>query len=236
MGIRKIVKKEDVGIAGGFDPDFKYKIMERKGGESLFFCFACGTCINSCPTREIDERFNPRKVIKMALLGMKERVFQNKFVWMCSAHYSCQERCPQGVHIGAIASAVREMAEREGYRFEDCLKASDKGDVITSEELDFEFKYKVAEEKGGENIVRCFACGSCTASCPESKRDSRYNPRRFIRKIILGAKKEAFLDPFMWLCSTHYRCMERCPQGVNIKEIMSVIKDIAIEEGYREPK
>ncbi|MBC7190616.1 4Fe-4S dicluster domain-containing protein, partial [Candidatus Aerophobetes bacterium] len=170
MFIRETTGKEETEIIKSFDPDFKYKIRERKGGESIVFCFACGTCTNSCPIREIDEKFNPRKVIKMAILGIKERVFKNRFVWMCSAHYSCQERCPQGVHIGAIASAVREMAEREGYRFEDCMKYSGK-DVMISEELDFDFKYKVAEEEGGENIVRCFACGSCTASCPERTRD-----------------------------------------------------------------
>ena len=48
-------------------------------------------------------------------------------------------------------------------------------------------------------------------------------------------KKQVFQDPFLWLCSMHYRCSQRCPQEVNIKEIMSAIKNIAIREGCISP-
>jgi heterodisulfide reductase subunit C len=66
--------------------------------------------------------------------------------------------------------------------------------------------------------------------------DNRYDPRRFIRKIILGMREEAFTDEFMWHCSTHYACNERCPQGVRISELMNAIRNIAIREGNAPPR
>ncbi|MBE0478205.1 4Fe-4S dicluster domain-containing protein [Candidatus Aerophobetes bacterium] len=217
------------------DLNFKYEIQKEPGGENITRCFACGSCTNACPIREIDEKYNPRKIIHMALLGMKDEVFKSEFVWLCSSHYTCFERCPQGVNIGAIASAVRSIAIKEGFYPDPQDSSWNEQEVIEFDELDQELKYKVAAEEGGENISRCFACGSCTAMCPERERDERYNPRKFIRMIILGMKKEVFQSDFLWLCSTHYRCAQRCPQGVNIKEIMNAIKNIATGEGYTSP-
>ena len=217
------------------DQNFKYEIQSEPGGENISCCFTCGTCTNECPIRELDEKYNPRKIIRMALLGMKDKVFKSEFVWLCSGHCSCSERCPQGINISAIADAVGKIAIREGYYSVDSLKNSlDKGEIKFNE-FDPDFKYEVAAEKGGEGITRCFACGSCTATCPERSRDDRYNPRRFIRMVLLGMRKEVFQNGFLWLCSAHYVCAQRCPQELNIKEIMNAIRNIAIKEGYTSP-
>ena len=40
-------------------------------------------------------------------------------------------------------------------------------DVIDSRKVDPNFKFQIAKEDGGEGILKCFACGSCTARCPE---------------------------------------------------------------------
>ena len=226
----KIIKLNEL------DPNFKYEIQAEPGGENFTRCFACGTCTNGCPIREVDEKYNPRKIIRMALLGMKDKVFKSEFVWLCSAHFTCFERCPQGVNIGEITNTIRNIATREEHHFSDSLNSSlNKEEVIKFGELDSNFKYEVAQEHGGESITCCFACGSCTTNCPERARDDRYNPRRFIRMVLLGMKERVFQDPFLWLCSIHYRCSQRCPQEVNIKEIMNAIKNIAIREGYTSP-
>lgn len=97
------------------DPNFKYEIAEQPGGENIKVCFACGTCSAGCPVREIDERYNPRKIIRMALLGMRERVLSSPFIWLCATCYTCQERCPQDVRITDLMNALRNMAVKEGY-------------------------------------------------------------------------------------------------------------------------
>ncbi|MGQ9645295.1 MAG: 4Fe-4S dicluster domain-containing protein [Thermodesulfobacteriota bacterium] len=107
--------------------------------------------------------------------------------------------------------------------------------MIDSRMLDPKFKSLIASEPGGENIKKCFSCGTCTASCPVREVTDRYNPRKIIRMALLGMKKEVLSSPFIWLCSSCYTCFERCPQDVRIPELMNAIKNIAVREGYLPP-
>ncbi len=96
-------------------PKFKYEVAQEPGGEKIKLCFACGICTASCPVREIDERYNPRKLIRMILLGMKKRVLENEFIWFCSSCYACTERCPQGVRFTDVMNAIKNLAVKQGY-------------------------------------------------------------------------------------------------------------------------
>jgi len=93
---------------------FRQEVLSAPGGENLLKCFACGTCTASCPVREVDERYNPRRIIRMVLLGMKEEVLRSDFIWLCSTCYTCSERCPQGVHLASIMQVLKNIAVREG--------------------------------------------------------------------------------------------------------------------------
>jgi heterodisulfide reductase subunit C len=64
--------------------------------------------------RRFNDSFNPRRVIRMILLGMREEVLRDPFVWLCATCYTCQERCPQGVRVSDIMVAIRNMAIGEG--------------------------------------------------------------------------------------------------------------------------
>lgn len=111
-----IEKKEDRYLqVSALDPRFKYEIAQEPGGEGIKYCFACGVCSASCPVREIDEAYNPRKIIRMALLGMRKEVLQSDFIWLCSTCYTCAERCPQGVSFTDVINAIKNIAAREGY-------------------------------------------------------------------------------------------------------------------------
>ena len=97
------------------DPAFADQIAAEPGGEHIRRCFACGTCTASCPVREVTERYNPRRIIHMALLGLRELVLSSDFIWLCSTCYSCHERCPQDVRITELMHAIKNIAVREGY-------------------------------------------------------------------------------------------------------------------------
>lgn len=97
------------------DPNFKYEVAAEPGGQHISRCFACGTCTAGCPVREIDDKYNPRKIIRMVLLGMREKVLKSDFIWLCSTCYTCFDRCPQGVQLTAIMTALKNIAAREGY-------------------------------------------------------------------------------------------------------------------------
>jgi len=96
------------------DPNFKYELLEHPGGEGFRSCYACGTCSASCPIQEVNSRFNPKRIIRMALLGMREEVLKSDFVWLCSSCYACQERCPQGISITELMTALKNMAFKSG--------------------------------------------------------------------------------------------------------------------------
>lgn len=107
--------------------------------------------------------------------------------------------------------------------------------MIKVSELNPNFKYEVANTPGGEHIMRCFACGTCTAGCPVRAIDDKYNPRKIIRMVLLGMREEVLKSDFIWLCSTCYTCHERCPQDVKLTDVMTVLKNIAAKEGYIHP-
>jgi heterodisulfide reductase subunit C len=97
------------------DPTFVDQIAAEPGGENIRRCFACGTCTASCPVREVTERYNPRRIIHMALLGLRATVLASDFVWLCSTCYACHDRCPQDVRITDLMHAIKNIAVREGH-------------------------------------------------------------------------------------------------------------------------
>lgn len=106
---------------GQLDTGFRHEITAEPGGERFMRCFSCGTCVAGCPVagttagRAWAEEYNPRRIIRMALLGMRQQVLSSKFVWLCSTCYTCYERCPQDVHIPEVMNAIRNIAVREGH-------------------------------------------------------------------------------------------------------------------------
>ncbi len=107
--MKEVVEMKDL------DSNFKNQVMSEPNGQNITKCFSCGTCTASCPVREIDEIFNPRKIIHMVLLGMKETVLKSEFVWLCSTCYACFERCPQDVRITELMNAIKNVAVKEGF-------------------------------------------------------------------------------------------------------------------------
>ena len=107
--------------------------------------------------------------------------------------------------------------------------------TVVLNEQDAKFKYEVAEEPGGENIKLCFACGLCTASCPVADIDPEYNPRKIIRMVLLGMKKEVLSSNFPWLCTQCYTCQAHCPQNVKFSDVMKALRSMAVQEGYVHP-
>ncbi len=111
----KVIDSGKYILLSDLDNDFKDEISCEPGGENIQHCFSCGTCVAACPVRWINEKYNPRKIIRMALLGMKEQVLKSEFIWLCSTCYTCHERCPQEVKITEIMNVLRNIASREGY-------------------------------------------------------------------------------------------------------------------------
>lgn len=106
---------ESVFDVSTFDPRFRDEIAAEPGGEHIRRCFSCSTCTAGCPVASITDKYNPRRIVHMALLGMRDQVLTSDFVWLCSVCYTCYERCPQDVRIPELMNAIRNVAVREGH-------------------------------------------------------------------------------------------------------------------------
>lgn len=77
----------------------------------------------------------------------------------------------------------------------------------------------------------CYQCGTCTGSCPSGQLTA-FRTRQLIRKAQLGLKDEILPTDELWLCTTCYACVERCPREVEITEVIFILRNMAVKEGY----
>lgn len=105
-----------------------------------------------------------------------------------------------------------------------------KKQVVCLEELDKGLAEAVAKA-GGDKITVCVQCGTCTASCPSGRRTA-FRTRQIMRKALMGLKDEVLKDPDLWLCTTCYTCLERCPRGVDPTDVILILRRIAVKEGH----
>lgn len=108
-GTKNVIRSSEL------DPKFKYEVAGQPGGEKLKVCYACGVCTAGCPVSEVSEEFDPRKIIRMVLMGMKERVLSSDFIWYCTQCFTCSGHCPQNVKFTDIMRVLRDMAVKKGY-------------------------------------------------------------------------------------------------------------------------
>jgi heterodisulfide reductase subunit C2 len=109
MTEKKLIKASEM------KSDFKYKISKMHGGEKLMRCFQCGTCTSDCPIARFSDTYRPRQIIRMAQLGLKERVLNSDTLWLCAACFTCTDRCPQDVEVASVIRVLRNLAAEEGH-------------------------------------------------------------------------------------------------------------------------
>ena len=88
--------------------------LERFGVDSTLECFNCGTCAAICPL--IYEHF-PRKMIRYAQLGVKDRIMENaNELWRCLHCGLCTHTCPRQADPSEVILGLRRMAIAEWRR------------------------------------------------------------------------------------------------------------------------
>lgn len=86
-------------------------------------------------------------------------------------------------------------------------------------------------DAGGKTLDLCYQCGTCTGSCP-SGRTTAFRTRQLIRKAQLGLKDDILPSEDLWMCTTCYSCVERCPRDVDIVDIIILMRNMAVQKGY----
>lgn len=96
------------------DPQFS-SMLEKRMHLNVTSCFQCRKCTNGCPVTFAMDIY-PDQVIRLVLLGQKDRVLTCRTIWVCSACETCTTRCPNGVDIAATMDALKEMAVEAGVK------------------------------------------------------------------------------------------------------------------------
>lgn len=87
------------------------------------------------------------------------------------------------------------------------------------------------KESGGGTLAGCFQCGTCSATCPWRDYIS-FLPRRMFQEARLGLTD--FESDALWRCVTCNKCVQRCPRGVPIIELMRALRRSVIGMGIAE--
>ena len=98
--------------------------------------------------------------------------------------------------------------------------------------INFEFRNEVL--KHNASLSYCYQCSTCSGGCPVALiTNGKYNPRKIIEEAILGLQEKLVdkQEPNPWLCSTCQKCVELCPQKVELTEIFTLIKNKCFKTG-----
>jgi len=107
--------------------------------------------------------------------------------------------------------------------------------IVNSTEVDESFCREVLERPGGKRFRDCFQCGTCTSSCPVRAASPSYNPRVLAKMVELGLRNRVLGSDLIWLCTYCHLCAERCPQDVKLPELITVLRNMAVDAGNIHP-
>jgi len=71
----------------------------------------------------------------------------------------------------------------------------------------------------GEWVKMCMQCGVCAGSCPFGP-DWEHSPQKIFMMIRAGKREEVLTSDAMWMCTSCYNCVVRCPRELPITHIM----------------
>jgi len=76
-----------------------------------------------------------------------------------------------------------------------------------------------ANVEEGEWVKMCMQCGVCAGSCPLGNA-WEHPPQELFMMIRAGKREQVLSSESMWMCTSCYNCIARCPRGLPITHIM----------------
>ena len=75
------------------------------------------------------------------------------------------------------------------------------------------------EVEGGTMVKMCMQCGVCAGSCPFGPH-WEHTPQKIFMMIRAGQREAVLSSDSMWMCTSCYNCVVRCPRKLPITTIM----------------
>ena len=97
------------------DLQFGREFAKQLDDLRLSACFMCRACTAVCPITRLNDSFNPFRLVRLVLFGYIEEVLESGLIWLCTNCYACQEKCPHGVRIPDLMTALKNLAIKTGH-------------------------------------------------------------------------------------------------------------------------
>jgi len=205
-----------VMCSGRVDPAFVLRAFET--GADGVFAGAChpGDCHYISGNLKAEKRMeNTKKLLKVLGLG-PERL---RFEWISASE-------------GAkFAQVIRDFTADLSKMEPNPLKVK-----VNPKALDAPINTKKVISKAirKTNVQYCLECGKCTGSCPISKVNNAYSPRRVVERFLLGFEDRMLSGTDLWTCLSCFLCSERCPSDVRFPEFVMACRRVASPEVMEE--
>ncbi len=83
-----------------------------------------------------------------------------------------------------------------------------------------------ANVEEGHWVKMCMQCGVCAGSCPLGPH-WEHSPQKIFGMIRAGKREEVLTSDSMWMCTSCYNCIVRCPRKLPITHIMHGLANYA---------
>jgi coenzyme F420-reducing hydrogenase delta subunit/formate hydrogenlyase subunit 6/NADH:ubiquinone oxidoreductase subunit I len=127
--------------------------------------------------QKVEPEYNPRRLLRLVMMNMREEAFASPTTWLCSACDLCYSACPQQIHISEVIGAVKQLAIEAGYTspleavsVDEALCA---GCGICCMACPYEAPSLVEKPVNGQmdrvsevDSNKCMGCGTCVGACP----------------------------------------------------------------------
>lgn len=84
----------------------------------------------------------------------------------------------------------------------------------------------------GVDLKDCYQCGKCSAGCPVAPM-ADLMPREVIRNLQLKNINRVMESNMPWLCASCGMCQARCPQNVDLPNLMLACRRAAQRQGKK---
>ena len=81
------------------------------------------------------------------------------------------------------------------------------------------------------HLDRCYQCSACSDGCPVTYAMD-YHPNQVIHMVRLGLKEKVLQSRAIWLCASCETCATRCPNEIDIVQMMDSLRELSRREGF----
>jgi len=162
--------------------------------------------------QKVEPEYNPRRLLRLVMMNMRDEAFKSPTTWLCSACDLCYPACPQEIHISEVIGAVKQLAVEAGYESPlDTVSVDESlcsGCSICVMACPYEALHLVEKEVEGEmdrvsevETNKCMGCGICVAACPPGAISRKgVSNQEIVKQIKVKRQKKGIPRLVVFVC------------------------------------